>query len=362
MWPYWLVFLVPALIALALPRRRRFEISGEHANVHDSNLAWTSVAIGIAAFIGYRVEVGGDWYSYIGYLGLASHFDLWSLLTLGDPGYMLLNWLSSELGWGIIGVNLMAAAIFTIGLAKFCRAQPYPWLALAVSVPYLVIVLGMGYTRQGIALGLALLGLLSLRGRSTIWFVFWVLLGATFHKTAVLLLPIAAIANTENRIWTALWTAIVSISAYYLLLEESVDSLYANYVEAEYQSEGAFVRLLMNAVPGILLIAWLPRFRFSKQEATLWSWIAVLSLALFAAYFIFPSSTAIDRFALYLLPIQIVVFSRLPIVLGKENGGEKVWVVLVLMYFMSVQFVWLNFASHAPAWLPYRFYLLEMIS
>ena len=93
----------------------------------------------------------------------------------------------------------MAGGIFAIGLVFFCRNLPRPWLALAVAVPYLVIVVAMGYTRQGVALGLAMLGLVALGKKGTGWFVFWVMLAATFHKTAVLLLPLAALAAAHNR-------------------------------------------------------------------------------------------------------------------------------------------------------------------
>ena len=79
-------------------------------------------------------------------------------------------------------------------------------------------------------------------------------------------------------------------------------------------------------------------------------------------YFVLPSSTAVDRVGLYMLPLQLVVFSHLPDVLGKQNGGKPIWVALVLAYYCAVQFVWLNFASHAKYWLPYRFYPLELIS
>ncbi len=43
------------------------------------------------------------------------------------------------------------------GLVQFCRKQPLPWLALAVAAPFIIIVVGMGYTRQSVALGFILL-------------------------------------------------------------------------------------------------------------------------------------------------------------------------------------------------------------
>jgi hypothetical protein len=261
--------------------------------------------------------------------------------------------------WGVFGVNLIGGTIFSMGLAVFCRSLPRPWLALAVAIPYMVIVVSMGYTRQAIALGLAMLGLVALQRKSTLWFVIWVVLGATFHKTAVLLLPIAALATTKNRYWTVAWVGVVTLGAFELLLEESVDALYTGYIEAEYQSEGTLVRLLMNALPAALILLWRGRFQFAEAEAALWQWFAIISLALLASLLVSPSSTAVDRVGLYMLPLQLVVFAHFPDVFGRRGRHNNGLVAALLVYYAMVQFVWLNYASHAYAWVPYRFYPLE---
>ena len=63
--------------------------------------------------------------------------------------------------------------------------------------------------------------------------------------------------------------------------------------------------------------------------------------------------------ALYLLPLQLVVFAHLPDVLGRRGGNNTGLTSLVLLLYGAVLFVWLNYATHAFAWLPYRFYPLE---
>jgi hypothetical protein len=45
--------------------------------------------------------------------------------------------------------------------------------------------------------------------------------------------------------------------------------------------------------------------------------------------------------------------------MAKEGGSEAAWVGGILLYYGVVLFVWLNFATHAQYWLPYRFYPLE---
>lgn len=356
MWPYWIAFLFPALFALTSSRGTR--LGAPYSPRWTPG--WLTAALALTLFIGYRQEVGGDWLNYFEYLDTVEGLDVIAVLQLPDPGYQFLNWVSVELGWGVFGPNVMTALLFAIGLIAFCLAQPRPWLAFAVAIPYLVIVVGMGYTRQAAALGGALLGLVALQKGSTGKFIAWVVLGATFHKTAVLLLPLAALANTRNRYTTGFWVIVVTAGAYVLLLKDSAENLYVNYIEAEYESEGAMIRSLMNAVPaGILLWRW-RRFQFRDQEGRLWRLFAYISLLLFAVLFVTSASTAVDRLALYMLPLQIVVFSRLPIVLSRA-GAQIHLTGAVLLYYALVQFVWLNFGTHAIYWLPYRFMPLELV-
>ena len=355
---YWLMFALPAMVALMNETERTRALQGASSETPVG--AWIAVGIVLTLLIGFRYEVGGDWFNYFHYLDDVAGAMLDEVLLMNDPGYQFINWLSLELDWDIFGVNLMAGAIFAIGLVFFCRNLPRPWLALAVAVPYLIIVVAMGYSRQGVALGLAMLGLVALGKKGTAWFVFWVMLAATFHKTAVLLLPLAALAAAQNRFVAIAWGMGSLALGYWLFLEDSVEKLYVNYVEAEYQSSGAMIRLAMNLVPAVMLFVWSKKFKFTEGERRLWLLFALISLALFGVFLVSLASTAVDRIALYMLPLQLVVFAHLPDVLGdKSETDVSVPLLGVLGFYGLVQFVWLNFADHAFAWLPYRFYPLE---
>jgi hypothetical protein len=51
-----------------------------------------------------------------------------------------------------------------------------------------------------------------------------------------------------------------------------------------------------------------------------------------------------------------------PETLGRQSGqGNQTWVVAVLVYYATVELVWLNFAVNAFAWIPYRWYPLEAL-
>ena len=216
----------------------------------------------------------------------------------------------------------------------------------------------LGYSRQGVALGLAMLGLTGLARGKVLYFVICVALAATFHKSAVLLVPIAVLATPRGRLWTGLWVGIAAGLLYYLLLADSVDRLIVNYVDAGYQSEGAAVRIAMNVLPAALLLLLRKRFVWPPAERNLWMMLALLALASVPWLLLSGSSTAVDRLALYLIPLQLYVLARLPDLLGRGTG-RRTWVLAAVAYYGAVLFVWLNFATHAFAWLPYRSYLFE---
>jgi len=343
MLPFWFFYAIPVIGLLA---SRRFAPSARSA-------AWWLAGLLLTLAIGLRHQVGGDWFAYIGYLERASSLTFQQILLQGDPGYYLLNWLVAGLGGGIYSVNLACGALLMSGILVFARRQPLPWLALLVSVPYLVIVVGMGYTRQAVALGFVLLGLAALADGRARRFAAWVLIGAAFHKSAVLLLPVAALAASEKRLWALVWMGAITFIGGYLFLFDSADALWMNYVEADIQSEGGFVRVSMNAVPALLFLVMRNRFSLDVHERRLWWWISVFALA--CVPLVLLSSTATDRVALYLIPLQIFVFSRLPLIAG-DRIVRAYLVLSVSIYYAAVEAVWLLFATHSVFWLPYQMY------
>lgn len=340
---YWLAFLVPTLASLSprsvVPSQRGF--------------IWGVIGLFFTLLIGLRFEVGGDWLVYLFHFDTASQGLLYAL-DYGDPGYYVTGWFFSTLGGSIYWLNLFCAAILMAGVIRFSHAQPKPWLALVVAVPYLIIVVGMGYTRQAAAIGLVMIGLVSLKKGETRWFAVSVLFAALFHTTALLMLPIAALAASKRRIWTAIWITVLFMIIYLTLLEQDVDRLYAAYIDSDYAfaSEGAAIRLTMNAVAAGILLLFSRRLVRDPSQRQLYGWMSVIALASLPLLTVSP--TAVDRMALYLIPLQLVVFSRLPD-LATTGRGKQLLLVSVIGYYALVQFVWLNFASHAFAWLPYQF-------
>ena len=346
MLPYLLLFSFPAFAALV--ERPALGVRGPPRAI------WVLVGLALTMAIGLRYQVGGDWNQYLAYLVMIPGMEFGEVLAYGDPGYMLLNWFAGRNDLGIWFVNTVCAVIFTYGLIAFSRNQPRPWLALVVAVPYLVIVVAMGYTRQAAAIGFAMLGLVRLSKGSFVGFALSIALAATFHKTATMLLPLAALSATKSRLWIAVWTLAVSWLLYRTFLAEDIDKLIEGYVEAKYSSEGAAIRVAMNALPAIVFLLNRRSFALDLAEQKLWTYISLISLGAVAALVLTPSSTAVDRLALYGMPIQLFVWSRLPDVIGR--GRSSIIVFGSVTYSGAVLVTWLLFATHSPYWLPYQLY------
>ena len=151
--PYWIFFITPVCVALISPPLKSLRADGKRPLRVDG--VWILILVTLTMVIGFRYEVGGDWGSYSRYFSNAKYL-VFEAKVSQDPGFTALNLLSYHLNLGFSGVNIISALIFSSGLVLFCRNLPRPWLALACAIPYLVIVVSMGYTRQSIALGLVI--------------------------------------------------------------------------------------------------------------------------------------------------------------------------------------------------------------
>lgn len=343
---YWLMFAYPALLALIeRPEARRI------------GFAWGLAVIALALLVGLRWQTGGDWFNYERMVERA----LWQpvpLSPLNDPAFTILTGMAARSQFGMLLITCVSGVVMAVALARFSFDQPRPWLCLSVAVPYLVVVMGMGYIRQGIAVSFLLLALASLRHGQFARYTLWVLAGAAFHSTALILLPLAVMVTNHNIVVRlGLGLAVVGLLGYSIAATRS--DLVTNYVDAEMASAGAAIRLVMTALPGLLLLAMRNRLTVPGPERSVWITLACAALAALVLLLVSPSSTVVDRLALYLLPLQCFVYARLPDALDLSERQRRLVVAAILLLYALAFFVWLNFAVNVEYWLPYRFYPLE---
>jgi hypothetical protein len=341
-WSLFAYFAVGALFAPARPTR-------------GTSVPFMLGGIATAVLIGLRYQVGADWPTYEFWFSFAGGHELAQVLKFGDPGYQIVNWLVQQLGFRLWLMNLICGAIFSWGLLRFCKSQPEPWLAIAVAIPYMVIVVAMGYSRQAVALGILMAGLASFkRDGSALRFAIYVVFAAFFHRTAVVAFPLVALASPRNRFLNLLVAVAGGVMLYDAFLGDAMDNFVKNYIQRGYSSQGAAIRIIMTLVAA--LIFWLAgkRMGFSETEWKLWRNFSLAALAGLILLLVVPSSTAVDRLSIYIMPLQLAVLSRIPAATNLQLVGRAA----VIGYAAAVEFVWLNFAQHASFWVPYRFFPL----
>ena len=177
-----------------------------------------------------------------------------------------------------------------------------------------------------------------------------------FHKSAIIVLPFALSAFQRNK-WKTIWGLITAGTLVLALpLANYADSLTAGYLDAEYQSEGALIRVIIVAVSGAVLLVYRRRLNLPAGTQGFWSLLAWGALCLIPLFLFSSSTTAVDRLALYWLPLQLLVWSQAPEVFAASQRGALLWVAIIALSSGLMLLTWLFFAEHAHAWLPYQFY------
>jgi hypothetical protein len=320
-----------------------------------------SIALGVllVVLIGLRFQVGGDWLTYERIFLEVNRVDLATALTLGDPLYNLLNWLIGSVGGDIWHVNLVCATIFTYGLIRFCRTLPYPAVGFVSAVPYLVIVVGMGFTRQATAIGCLMAAMASYKGQLNFRVLAAFIIALGFHKSVIFAALCFAFSSTRNRTANVVVGVFVIALLGAIFVFGSIDRFVDVYIESEMQSGGATIRLALSWLITFAYFIFLDRSGLLGERHKLWRNFGLVSLALIPIYFYSVSSTAVDRIGFLLLPFQLMVFGYLPLITRRLSALTYPLIAAIVGFNFALLYIWLFLADNAPFWLPYRNVLFE---
>jgi hypothetical protein len=113
----------------------------------------------------------------------------------------------------------------------------------------------MGYVRQAAAIVFIMLALLSFEAGKRFKCGMYIIIATLFHTSALVIAPFIAIVVTRGNIVYLIPAIIGAIPAVIYLTSTRYDIMMAGYVNAEYSSSGALVRIFMSAIPsGIFLL------------------------------------------------------------------------------------------------------------
>ncbi len=355
MFGYFIIYLIP--LFLAWSNHSKFnQVKSHYKQLQQGLYIWVILGFLFTLFIGYRHEVGGDWGAYLRHFHAMDYYAASEIAKRADPGYYLINWFMSDWGYDIYSVNLICGGLFMTGLIIFARRQPNPWLALAVAVPYLIVVVAMGYTRQAVAIGFVFWAMAALDKKHFKQFLLLVVIAATFHKSAVLMIGLGLFLQGNGKFIRFFAVVVVAIGIWSAFVAEHQQRLWASYVTDQMQSQGAMIRVAMNLLPALIFLLYRKQWKKEFNDYSFWFMIALGSIA--CVFLVNFASTAVDRVALYFTPIQVVVYSRLPYLLRHKFNPQTI-TFGILAFYTLVLYVWLNYATHAIYWVPYNNILFD---
>ena len=277
MFPYFLLLLSASVPALLFQRRA----SG-------GNIFFASFLLFV--FIGLRYQTAGDWWNY--YTSMIQAFGVpfreFILFQPYEPLYAALNWFGAHQCGGLVLVNSVCALRFSFSLVRFCRSLPNPWLALTLAIPYLVIVVAMGYTRQSVAIAFEMIALLSIQSGQNFRFILLILIGSLFHRPVLALLALTAFSsqsfliNLPSRSAKLIKSMLIVVAGFGFYSANSSDlaSLVSGYQSdySDYSPQGAILRIGVTTVFSVIFLLHKKAFMLSDQEDKVWTGINMFAI------------------------------------------------------------------------------------
>ena len=300
-------------------------------------------------FVGLRYEVGADRWAYLVMYDTMSSMSFKDALEYTEPGFAALNWLLGKMDAGVYWVNFIVSVIFVSGLIRFAKTTPLPFLALIAVTPYLVIAIGMSATRQSAAIGLVFHLMASWR-QGLVFKLSFSTLATLFHNSGVMSF-LFVMQSIKMPAWVKTLLFIGGAAVLYPVLSstDKAAEYQKTYLEVNIVSSGALMHALLNAIPAAIFLAFWRKWKVRFGENDLLPMLAVLSIL--SVFGVSVSSTGVDRLALYLSPIQMIVYGSLPLLFGRQYKSMLSSVVIVIH--LVIMFWWLNYANTAEPFLPY---------
>lgn len=271
------------------------------------------ILVGLFAFSAFRFEVGCDWLGYLHNYRAGDSLSYPEAFAYREPLWWLIQVAFNQMELRYPWVNVLTSALFFVGVHALAKRQPDRLGFLVLLFPILIINMPMSGIRQAAAIGLVCLSLNAFVDRRPVRFAAWILLASTLHSSALVFLTLAPLVTgrfTSVRIAMAVVIAVPAL----LLMAQTDDAqiAIARYIESDIDAFGAAFRVAILALSGLFFLSvlqrtWSRNFPEDLALAQLGAWLMIGAVGLL------PVSTVIaDRFGYYLIPIQAVIFARIP--------------------------------------------------
>ena len=218
-------------------------------------------------------------------------------------------------------INVLSSIFFFVGLNALARRQPDPIGILTLAFPILIINLAMSGIRQAIAVGFFCFACNAFIESRLLRFILFILVGSAFHSSVLIFLTLTPLVRGEYSFRRTAVGALLALPGIYYFMTSPAFEVYSQrYIGTAAEAYGAPFRTGLLALTGIAFL-WFLDDKWKASRSNDYKFVKICS---YLMILIFPlaiySSVIGDRIGYYLIPIQLVILARLPLLL---NGKYK---------------------------------------
>lgn len=342
-----LISIVLILAAISrYKKRRNNQIYSKFITTNIDGYSLLAILI-ISIIVGFRYDVGADWYSYV------SYFKGQKSINHMEIGYKFLNSSINDFGGNFTHLFF---------IVSFCS-----WVFIYKSIPVRLLPIGilfyftdhqffmsMNVIRQFLAISIVLYSYKYLLNEKY-KFVLFILLASLFHRSALLMLPFVFIPlkniSTKRTTWSILFLAslmvansesvtyVMELVVIFLAQQFTVFEIYENYLMSQHfqvqeiETSGSVVYFKHMIFMYIIY--------YSSKIIKKYPWYYIYYLLFFIGYIyynIFGSIPILDRIADYFLILRpiLLAITMYYVWTNSRNVYEKVSPLIVIMAYLII--------------------------
>lgn len=301
----------------------------------------------------FRYKVGCDWDPYYNLFRNSLELD-WSYLFTGNRE--ILFWFIilflHEMNLPYPFLNIISSGIFFIGIHVLARRQPDPLAFLVLLFPILIMGMAMSGIRQGSAIGIICIALVSFMDRRPINFLFWVIVASGLHTSSILFLVLLPFATGRLNNYSFGLAMLLSIPGLILLsFLDTANWAVETYVGTGREAYGGIFRVSFLSLSAFYFFLFVKK-KWKQNFPKDYSIVYLGSIGMILTLFLVPVSSVIgDRIGYYFIPMQAMIFARLPYLPFKTNYSLNValpYIFTFVIFITWTQASWIFQACYLP--------------
>lgn len=309
----------------------------------------------LSILIGFRDVIGSDYGSYyLDYIYMEDHYSLYNSFKTQslDLIYEYLSFFLIFLNLPFDYLNLLIGSILIYSVLYFANKEKDYLIIILIFLSYHYLVLGMGYTRQGLSVAFILFYIHFWRNEKLLLSLVFIILAVLSHKFAIVSAFLIFIRPRGSWFYFNKYFYLILFSFLIFLFVKIFENKsiidYYNVYTLEH-SLGSTYRTLGYSLCSLLFFSKKSLFKNRLD----YRYLYLSSIIFIGSFFLsFILSTIADRLASYFLPSVFIILANIPF--GYKKISSSVIRLILVIGLFSHLFFWTNFSNQSSLYVPYK--------